>query len=125
MLAESLICLALAIYFEARSEPREGQIAVAHVILNRVEHPRFPNDVCAVVKQRNQFSFYWDGKPENPREPEAWRDALFYARATMQDVIPDPTNGALFYHADYVEPRWRTAFVRTAQIGRHIFYRSH
>ncbi|MBK1706435.1 cell wall hydrolase [Halochromatium glycolicum] len=126
---EELRCLALNIYHEARSEPLSGQIAVARVTLNRVESTRFPSSVCGVVKQggqkrnRCQFSWWCDGKSDQPTEPKAWRKSLEISKRVLANQAPDPTAGALYYHANYVKPSWSRSFQRTAQIGRHLFYR--
>ncbi len=71
MISSALMCLALNIYFEARSESFASQVAVAQVTLNRIESKKYPNDVCAVVKQPKQFSWYSDGKSEVRKEKEA------------------------------------------------------
>jgi N-acetylmuramoyl-L-alanine amidase len=94
----SLMCVAVAVYFEARGEPTAGQIAVAHVIQNRIEDPRYPDNACDVVKQgyywngmpiRNkcQFSFYCDGKSDDPKNKQAWFNALYIAE--LSGYIPD------------------------------------
>lgn len=128
-LRNHLRCLALNIYWESRSEEARGQLAVAAVTLNRVRDPRFPNSICGVVKQggwkqrhRCQFSWWCDGKKDEPKDATAWRKAQILARLSYAGVINDPTRGALWYHADYVAPDWRTAMRQTAQIGRHVFY---
>lgn len=125
----TLKCLALNIYWEARSEPIAGQVAVAAVTLNRVENKRFPNDICKVVRQggeirrhRCQFSWWCDGKKDDPLEAEAWRRANTLARLTAAGVIDDPTGGAMWYHADYVDPYWADAKKQVTKIGKHIFY---
>ncbi len=125
----ALKCLAMNIYWEARSEPVAGQVAVAAVTLNRVEDRRFPDDVCKVVRQggeirrhRCQFSWWCDGKKDVPLEAEAWRRANTLARLTSAGVIEDPTGGAMWYHADYVEPYWAEAKKQVTKIGKHIFY---
>jgi len=125
----ALKCLAMNIYWEARSEPLAGQVAVAAVTLNRVEDRRFPDDVCKVVRQggeirrhRCQFSWWCDGKKDVPLEAEAWRRANTLARLTSAGVIEDPTGGAMWYHADYVEPYWAEAKKQVTKIGKHIFY---
>lgn len=125
----SLRCLALNIYWEARSEPVDGQIAVAAVTLNRMQDHRFPDNVCDVVRQggevrrhRCQFSWWCDGKKDEPLELNAWHRANTLARLAMNDVLEDPTDGALWYHADYVDPFWADAKVKLTKIGRHIFY---
>ena len=129
LIDEDLQCLALNIYHEARSEPLTGQLAVAQVTLNRVASNSFPGSVCKVVKQggqkrnRCQFSWWCDGKSDQPTEEKAWRKSLDLGRQVLAEQSPDPTNGALYYHASYVSPKWSRSFQRTAQIGRHLFYR--
>ena len=126
---ESLRCLALNIYHEARSESEAGQMAVAAVTLNRMRSESFPDSVCGVVKQggerrhRCQFSWWCDGKKDTPTNREAWDTALRISRLSLQGKATDPTKGALYYHANYVQPRWSRKFERTAQIGAHLFYR--
>ena len=122
-------CLALNIYWEARSEPLDGQVAVAAVTLNRVEDRRFPDEICNVVRQggeirrhRCQFSWWCDGKKDDPLDAEAWRRANTLARLTSAGVIEDPTGGAMWYHADYVDPYWADAKKQVTKIGRHIFF---
>ena len=122
-------CLSTAIYFEARGEPKRGQVAVAQVILNRVRSPLFPETICGVVFQGQmrkgcQFSFACDGHTDNPRNDEQW--------ATAQDIAKQITAGELwlpevgystFYHANYVSPRWAGSMSKIDKIGRHIFYK--
>jgi N-acetylmuramoyl-L-alanine amidase len=134
---ESIACLAMAIYFESRGEPMVGQVAVAQVVMNRYYDTRFPNDVCDVVKEgyyyswdntkpiRNkcQFSFWCDGKPEYVDDYVAWGFALDVAEASMAGYLYDTTNGATHYHAYYVNPSWAKRFTRTVRINDHIFYR--
>jgi len=128
-LNENLRCLALNVYHEARSESRNGQIAVARVTLNRVESKAFPDSVCAVVKQGGekrhqcQFSWWCDGKSDRPANLRAWQRSLEIGKQVLANKAADPTKGALFYHADYVKPTWSKVFDRTARIGRHLFYR--
>jgi N-acetylmuramoyl-L-alanine amidase len=137
-------CLASNIYFEARSEPIDGQIAVAFVTLNRVASKDFPDNICDVVKQKSrverigdkrivcQFSWYCETKPKGQYynmlltndTTKKYNDVLevaIYVYANQEKLI-DPTNGSLFYHADYVRPNWRN-LDRHVIIGRHIFYR--
>jgi len=136
--ATAMICMAHAIYFEARSESTAAQLAVAHVIFNRVEDPRFPNTVCEVVteglrhgsgemkRHKCQFSFYCDGKPEQISEQIAYRKAELIAYSALDTYAQyDITDGATHYHADYVAPAWATAdrFTKTTCIDKHCFYR--
>jgi spore germination cell wall hydrolase CwlJ-like protein len=126
---ESLHCLALNVYHEARSEPEAGQLAVAAVTLNRMRSEAFPDSVCEVVKQggeqrhRCQFSWWCDGKSDRPTEDEAWKNAQRISRLALLGLAEDPTHEALYYHATYVKPRWSHKMERTAQIDQHVFYR--
>jgi len=122
-------CLARAIYFEARSEPEAGQIAVANVILNRVKSKRYPNTICGVVYEGAhrlnscQFSFACDGKQDSPRGPKEWAKAKKLAsRALAGEAYVRVLSTATNYHADYVNPRWSGTMKRLIKIGRHIFY---
>ncbi|MEM6710726.1 MAG: cell wall hydrolase [Pseudomonadota bacterium] len=123
-------CLAEGIYFEARGEPRQGQVAVAQVIMNRVNHYEFPNTICGVVYQnqhwrnRCQFSFACDGIPERINERDAWEMAEDVARQVLEgrdliQTIADSTH----YHATYVRPRWAPRMIRLDHIGLHVFYK--
>ena len=137
MLDAALICLATAVYFESRGEPFVGQSAVAHVVLNRVDDTRFPDDICSVVKQgptyswkpefpiRNmcQFSYYCDGKSDMPTEEDAWQSAVLAAFGAMTERTYDPTDGATHYHADYVNPEWAAVKYKTVRINDNIFYK--
>lgn len=117
-------CLALNIYHEARGEPEEGQIAVAHVTLNRVESPRFPNNICSVVWQSGQFSWTQDGRSDIPRDRAAWVRSQELADIALDwhDMGEDFSHGATFYHANYVNPFWASIFDHVVTIGVHIFY---
>ncbi|MGF1610719.1 MAG: cell wall hydrolase [Kiloniellales bacterium] len=129
-LREELYCLALNIYFEARNQSELGQRAVGHVVLNRVQDRRFPNTICGVVQEGGkggkrhscQFSWWCDGRSNVPRDARAWEESLMVASYVYWGFSKDPTYGALWYHADYVQPVWRKALQRGPEIGRHIFY---
>lgn len=115
-------CLAGTIYFESKGESLQGQLAVARVVLARVESPRFPNSICSVVYQRSQFSFVRGGKmPPIRTGHRHWRNAVAIAKIAMNDGWESPVEGALFFHARYVSPGWRLQ--RLATIDNHIFYR--
>ena len=127
--SRELECLALTIYFEARGEPDQGKLAVGHVVMNRAAHPLFPRKVCQVVRQggeklrfRCQFTWWCDGRSDRPTEGPAWEKSRALARAIYWDYSGDPTAGALWYHADYVRPRWGGGPARGLKIGRHVFY---
>lgn len=116
---DQLLCLARAVYFEARGEPLEGQLAVAQAILNRVESGRYPNSICGVVRQPGQFT-YSHGQPVKMGEP--WRRAQAIAVVAAEGMWQEVAPNAISFHATYVSPVWRNK-VRVAQIGRHVFYR--
>lgn len=119
-------CLTEAVYFEARGESLDGQIAVAEVILNRVDSPLYPRSVCGVVKQRGgggcQFSYVCNGKTRM-REKDAADLAGRIARAMLDDAPRVLTDGATHFHTRAVRPGWSKRFPRTATIGAHAFYR--
>ena len=130
-----IACLAEAIYFEARGENVEGQIAVAETILNRVASDRYPNTVCDVVeegvddvnpkKHQCQFSYNCDGEAEIITERKTYEDIRKLASAMMSGSKLQITDGATHYHSVDVRPHWASKFKRTASIGRHLFYRGH
>jgi len=124
-----LMCLAKAVYFEARGESETGQLAVAQVVLNRVAHPFYPDNICDVVFQNQQrrnkcqFSFACDGRPDRPRNQAAWAEAIKLAKKSMNGARVSAVGNATHYHATYVHPRWANGMVKQKQIGKHIFYR--
>ena len=137
-----LYCLAQNIYYEARGSSRADQMAVSDVVLNRVKDSRYPNTICGVVYQGKQkpswkdptkmvmvrhmcqFSWYCDGKKDEPPEGDAWRNAQMVAYE-MYYLYKDSniTDGATHYHAFYVKPDWARRFVLKGRIGSHIFYK--
>lgn len=116
-----LQCLAEALYFEARGEGAQGQRAVAEVILNRVDHPRFPKTVCGVVNQRGQFTY---NKNARIREKGTFARVQKVAIAALSGAPRTLTDGATYFHTRAVKPSWSRRFERTTRIGSHIFYRS-
>ena len=121
-------CLALAVYWEAKTEGRDGMLAVASVILNRVAHREFPDTVCAVVKQGGerppcQFSWWCDGRSDRPTEARSWALARSIASEALTRPPQDATRGALFFHSADIGVPWVRKRERTARIGRHLFYR--
>jgi spore germination cell wall hydrolase CwlJ-like protein len=129
--AKELRCLALNIYFEARGEPAEGQLAVAMVTMNRLKSRYFPNSVCGVVWQKRQFSWTHDGKSDRPTDRRAWKLANKIARFAYQRYAKlsarlrkalDITRGALHYYApNLAAPYWAKVHAVTREIGGHVF----
>lgn len=128
------LCLAQAIYHEARGESRDGQLAVANVIINRAFSKKYPSTICGVVFQnadrgryKCQFTFACDGRSDMGNERTAWNrsaqlaEEAFYAyqRGERLGVVP---KGTMYYHTTAVAPRWSHTFKRVAAIGSHIFY---
>jgi Cell Wall Hydrolase len=127
--ARQMRCLAEAIYFESRSEPEDGQAAVAQVVLNRVRSGIYPTTVCGVVYQdRNrpfacQFTFACEGKSLRIEEPGPWGVATRIAADVVSGANYNPKVGeAVNYHANYVSPFWVGYLRRVDRIGAHIFY---
>lgn len=116
-------CLAKAVYFEARGEPIEGQLAVAEVVLNRAASGRYPSDICKVITQPWQFSFITKGRfPKPDMQSDSWRKAVAIARIAQGKLADRLASDVLWYHADYVAPSWGKRLSRQAKIGLHIFY---
>lgn len=141
---EDTHCLALNMYHESKWEPIKGKIAVSYVVMNRVRSDMFPDSVCDVIfqgpritswKNKNvqipvknmcQFSWYCDGKSDEPKDVAKYEECFKIATKVLSeygtDKENDPTNGSLWYHADYVDPDWNDIYYKEATIGRHIFY---
>jgi len=133
----AISCMALAVYFEARNQPLAGQLAVAHVIANRVASEHYPNTVCEVIRQgptyasghprkhRCQFSFWCDGKAETIHDYGSWQTAVQISIAVGDTSSPriDVSEGATHYHTTEVSPQWRYTMKVTVKIGHHIFYK--
>jgi N-acetylmuramoyl-L-alanine amidase len=118
-----LECLATGIYFESKSEPLAGQLAVGKVIANRAQSGgRFPSSYCGVLFQRGQFSFVrGHSLPSVPRASKMWQTAVAMAKIVDQRLHESAVGNAMFFHARYVSPGWRLK--RVASIGNHVFYR--
>jgi spore germination cell wall hydrolase CwlJ-like protein len=127
--AEERTCLAQAIYYEARSEPRVGQLAVADVVLNRVASRLYPNSICEVVFQGSerrtgcQFSFTCDGSMQARLNQRKWKASEELAGAILAGLRVPISRNATHYHANYVTPHWAAKLTPTATIGTHKFYR--
>lgn len=126
--AATLGCLAAAVYYEARSEPEAGQRAVAQVVLNRVQHPRYPKSVCGVVLQGFtrgigcQFTFICDGSAARPPRGPAWERAVAIASDALSGRGVPELGNATHYHSLSVSPAWAREMVQVAQLGAHAFY---
>jgi hypothetical protein len=127
--ARALDCLTQAIYYEARSEPLDGQEAVAQVVLNRVRNPAFPNSVCGTVYEGSsrrtgcQFTFTCDGSMAARIDGAAWDRARRVAQAALDGFVYTPIGSATYYHTTAVSPWWAPKLAMVGRIGAHIFYR--
>lgn len=123
-------CLAEAIYYEARGESRQGQMAVAEVVSNRVRSSFYPDTYCDVVYQGSyrdtgcQFSFTCDGSLGKRPRGAAWREANVIAEQVLTDGLRPVTNRATHYHTTAIDPYWSASLVETTRIGAHVFYRN-
>jgi hypothetical protein len=123
-LTPDLKCLAQAVYFEARGEPIEGQLAVAEVVINRARSALYPDSYCDVVTQPAQFSFVHRGRiPAADDTSSAWQRAKAIAEIAERNLWRSKAADALYFHATYVNPSWARQKVELAQIDTHIFYR--
>jgi spore germination cell wall hydrolase CwlJ-like protein len=116
-------CLATGVYFEAKSEPLAGQLAVGQVIANRAESGgRFPDTYCGVLFQRGQFSFvHGHSLPNVNHSNRQWQTAVAIAKIVDEGLQTSAAANALFFHARYVSPGWHMK--RVAAIGNHVFFR--
>ena len=123
---DPLTCLAVALFFETRGEPREGMEAVANVIINRVEDSRYPDTVCGVVNEPYAFSYTHDGLSDDPTRHTGHQDKIAWVQA--QEVAKDAVQGNLLgitsthYHATNVLPFWAKHYIMDTRVGNHLFY---
>ncbi len=117
---EETICLAKIVHHESGNQPREGQLAVAQVVINRLESPRFPKSICAIALQPGQF---FNVHAYSPRQDHRWETAMEIALDARNGVSPPVVGEALFFHAAHAQPSFHRSRPRVTQIGHHIFYR--
>jgi|TARA_R110000803_G_scaffold24929_1_gene59759 N-acetylmuramoyl-L-alanine amidase len=142
LMTQDTYCMALNIYHESRSENLAGKFAVADVVMNRVNNRNYPDSVCGVIydaelkpswkdptkevpiRNRCQFSWYCDGKLDDPTETDAWNESILVAHQSIYEGrMLGLTEGATHYHTTYVEPYWASSLDLVGHIGSHIFYR--
>lgn len=118
---DHVTCVAKVVHHEAANQPRDGQIAVAHVLLNRVEEG-FGRDVCAVARQPRQF-FNIDRYKPNPAS-QSWETAVAVAREVLSGEAEDHSRGALYFHANWAKlDRFFQTRTRVARLDDHDFFR--
>ena len=129
-LDDAITCLSRTIYWEAKNEGAAGMEAVAGVVMNRLGHQGFPNTICGVVRQGNevgacQFSWWCDGRSDDAEEDKHYAIAKEIARKALNRQLPDRTCGAMFFHQRKATPGWSAKYIKTVEIGEHIFYKPH
>jgi len=122
-----LLCLAVAIFFEARGESIDGKELVANVVINRVSSSKYPDTICGVVKQRKQFSFTHDGMSDNPLDYNTYHDSLAWEESIgMAEYVLDTgviNSYIIMYHNTDVDPYWTDSYSLSGKVGKHLFYR--
>ena len=129
-LKDAIICLSRTIYWEAKNEGVAGMEAIANVVMNRLGHKGFPNKICEVVRQGReqgacQFSWWCDGRSDDAEEDKPYAIAKEISRKALNRQLPDRTGGAMYFHQRKVTPGWSSEYIKTVEIGEHIFYKPH
>ena len=129
-LNDAITCLSRTIYWEARDEGPAGMEAIADVVMNRLGHEGFPNTICEVVRQGReqgacQFSWWCDGRSDDADEDKSYAIAKEIARKALNRQLPDRTGGAMYFHQRKLTPGWSAKYIKTVEIGEHIFYKPH
>ncbi|MDB5996071.1 MAG: cell wall hydrolase [Pseudomonas sp.] len=127
-LDDAITCLARSIYWEAKGRETAEMEAVASVVMNRLGHEGFPDKVCGVVKEGSetkncQFSWWCDGRSDQVQEEAQYTLAKEIARKALNKQLKDRTQGAMYFHDKNVKPDWASKYIKTAQIGRFLFYK--
>ncbi len=118
------------IYWEAKREGAAGMEAIANVVMNRLGHKGFPNTICEVVRQGHergacQFSWWCDGRSDDAEEDKPYAIAKETARKALNRQLPDRTGGAMYFHQRKLTPGWSGKYIKTVEIGEHVFYKPH
>lgn len=124
-LNNDVLCMARNIYHEAGIESEEGKRAVSQVVLNRLNDPRYPKDICSIVYQRRgkTYQFSWVGQNKTIKNFPMWRESFIVAHEALENNVSHQelaNSKALFYHANYVNPKWK--YKKLVRIDHHIFY---
>ena len=127
-LEDAITCLARTIYWEANRKDDAEMEAIANVVMNRLGHKGFPNTICGVVRQGHeqgacQFSWWCDGRSDDAEEEEPYSKAKEIARKALNRQLKDRSGGALYFHHRKVTPNWSNEYIRTVEVGEHVFYK--
>jgi spore germination cell wall hydrolase CwlJ-like protein len=129
-LDDAITCLSRTIYWEAKGEGASGMEAVANVVMNRIGHEGFPNTICEVVRQGReqgacQFSWWCDGRLDDAEQDKSYAIAKEIARKALNRQLTDRTGGALYFHQRELTPSWSAEYIKTVEVGEHVFYKPH
>ncbi|MDX9785903.1 MAG: cell wall hydrolase [Desulfobacterales bacterium] len=127
---DAITCLSRTIYWEAKGEGIAGMEAIANVVMNRLGHEGFSNTICEVVMQGReqgacQFSWWCDGRSDDVKEVKSYAIAKEIARKALNRQLIDRTGGALYFHHRKVTPSWSSEYIKTVDVGKHVFYKPH
>ncbi|MFZ3047440.1 MAG: cell wall hydrolase [Desulfatirhabdiaceae bacterium] len=130
LLDDAITCLSRTIYWETRHDGAAGMEAIANVVMNRLGHEGFPNTICEVVRQGReqgacQFSWWCDGRSDDAEEDESYAIAKEIARKALNRQLTDRTGSALYFHQRKVTPSWSAEYIKTFEVGEHVFYKPH
>ena len=129
-LDDAITCLSRTIYWEAKGEGAASMEAIANVVMNRLGHEGFPNTICEVVRQGHergscQFSWWCDGRSDDTEEDTPYAIAKEIARKALNRQLLDLTGGAMYFHQRKLTPGWSGKYIKTVEIGEHVFYKPH
>ncbi|MGZ6291903.1 MAG: cell wall hydrolase [Syntrophales bacterium] len=129
-LNDAITCLSRTIYWEARGQGAACMEAIANVVMNRLGHKGFPKTICEVVKQGHeqgacQFSWWCDGRSDDAKEDKSYVIAKEITRKALNRQLTDRTGGALYFHQRKVTPSWSAEYIKTVEVGEHVFYKPH
>jgi spore germination cell wall hydrolase CwlJ-like protein len=129
-LDDAITCLSRTIYWEAKGEAAASMEAIANVVMNRLGHEGFPNTICEVVRQGHergacQFSWWCDGRSDDAEEDKPYAIAKEIARKALNRQLTDRTGGALYFHQRKATPSWSGKYIKTVEVGEHVFYKPH
>ncbi|HBH87560.1 MAG TPA: cell wall hydrolase [Syntrophaceae bacterium] len=129
-LNDAITCLSRTIYWEARGQGVAGMEAIANIVMNRLGHKGFPNTICEVVRQGRehgacQFSWWCDGRSDDAKEDKSYAIAKEISRKALNRQLTDRTGGALYFHQRKVTPSWSAEYIKTVEVGEHVFYKPH
>lgn len=111
------------IYHEARGDGVFSMIMVGYVTLQRLDNGKWGNTIKKVVTSKKQFSWYWDGKSDIPKDELYWDASKSAAMIAITLHKITGYQGVIYYHDSKVNPKWRFAFEQLGRVGSHVVYK--